>query len=256
MIKKYKGKYIVDVRDFTLENYSLYRKMEQKVLAYAYSTVISSPAYKNFLPDGDFVIAHNFSPFLEAKVEQIRNSQQDEKKDPIRISFVGTVRFIEMDKKILRLFAGDERFRIQYFGTGSQVLEKFCKEEKIENVAFYGSFTPEMTMTFYEKTDLINNLYGNHTPFLDYALSNKLYHSGQLYIPILVCPETYMQDVSLQYDMGFVFDVDKVEDKDRLYDWYRKELDFDKLARGCDNFICSVKKDNEKFSKMLANFFK
>ena len=39
--KKYRGKYIVDVRDFTLENYNIYRKLEKKVITDSYATVIS-----------------------------------------------------------------------------------------------------------------------------------------------------------------------------------------------------------------------
>ncbi len=251
--KKYKGKYIVDVRDFTLENHGIYKKMEEGVIADSFATVISSPAYSKFLPKRDFVIAHNYSPFPKEMVDDIRQSLDKKKEDFIQISFVGTVRFIDMDKKLLRLFANDKRFKLNYFGTGSDVLSDFCAKEGITNVEFYGSFTPDMTASFYKKTDLINNLYGNHNPFLDYALSNKLYHSGQLYIPILVCPDTYMEDVSLKYNMGFVFDVDRPEVKEQLYEWYNS-LDRKALAKGCDAFISSVIEENAGFNRMLEEF--
>lgn len=252
--KKYKGKYIVDVRDYTLENYGFYRKMEEGVITDSFATVISSPAYSKFLPKRDFVIAHNYSPFSSETVQVVRRAAEQKKEDPIQISFVGTVRFIDMDKKILKLFANDKRFKINYFGTGSAVLSEFCEKEGITNTEFHGSFTPDMTPDFYKKTDLINNLYGNNDPFLDYALSNKLYHSGQLHIPILVCPSTYMEEVSMKYNMGFVFDVDRADDKDSLYEWYHS-LDKDVLAEGCDAFIASVIEENSGFEKMLKEFF-
>lgn len=251
--KKYQGKYIVDVRDFTLENYSIYRKLEDKVITNSFATVISSPAYSKFLPKYDYVIAHNFSPFPSEMVRKIRRSVFEKPIDPIQISFVGTVRFIDMDVKLLKLFANDVRFKLNYFGTGSEVLSDFCAKEGITNTEFYGSFTPEMTASFYQKTDLINNLYGNHNPFLDYALSNKLYHAGQLYIPILVCPDTYMEDISIQYNMGFVFDVNQPDAKELLYEWYHG-LDRESLVKGCDAFIASVIEENTGFDKMIEKF--
>ena len=253
--KKYKNRYIVDIRDFTLENYKIYRKLEKQVINEAYATVISSPAYSAFLPKRDYVIAHNYTPFSDEIINSVRNKNLNKEKQPIQISFVGTVRFINMDMKILKLFANDGRFKINYFGTGSDVLLDFCNQEGIKNVEFYGSFTPDMTATFYQKTDLINNLYGNHNPFLDYALSNKLYHSGQLYIPILVCPDTYMQEVVDKYNMGFVFDVENEKSKELLYEWYCN-IDREKLASGCEEFIKGVKKENEDFDRLLVKFLK
>lgn len=251
--KKYQGKYIVDVRDFTLENYSIYKKLEDKVITNSFATVISSPAYSKFLPNRDFVVAHNYSPFPGEMVSEIRRTVSERQNDPIQISFVGTVRFIDMDMKLLKLFANDKRFKLNYFGTGSEVLSDFCAKAGITNTEFHGSFTPEMTASFYQKTDLINNLYGNHNPFLDYALSNKLYHSGQLYIPILVCPGTYMEEVTAKYNMGFVFDIDQPKMKDTLYNWYHS-LDRERLAKGCDEFITSVIEENADFNRMLENF--
>lgn len=251
--KKYKGKYIVDIRDYTLENYGIYRKAEESVIADSYATVISSPAYKRFLPKGNFVIAHNFSQFPEERVEQIKELNNKENDLPIRISFVGTIRFIDVDKKVLKLFANDERFQMNYYGFGSTVLKEFCEKENIKNVDFYDSFSPEMTLDFYEKTDLINNLYGNHNPFIDYLLSNRLYHSGQLHIPILVCPETYMEEISIKYNMGYAFDIDKTDSVDALYKWY---FDYDKelLAKGCDRFIADVKEENLTYLKLINDF--
>lgn len=251
--KKYAGKYLVDIRDYTLENWFLYKNLEKKVINNSYATVISSPAYSKFLPKHDYVVAHNFSPFPEEIVEKNKAVNVTKRVDPIQISFVGTIRFIEMDKKILRLFANDNRFKINYFGTGSEVLRDFCRKENITNTEFYGSFSPDMTPLFYQKTDLINNLYGNHTPFLDYALSNKLYHAAQLYIPILVCPDTYMEEVCNRYNMGFVFDVEDPKSKENLYRWYCN-LDREILIKGCDTFISSVIEENRSFNQLIAEF--
>lgn len=251
--KRYKGKYIVDIRDYTLENYGIYRYLEEKIISSSFAMVISSPAYSKFLPSHEYVVAHNYTPFPEDKVKIIRYKTATREKEPIGISFVGTIRFIDMDKKILKLFANDNRFKINYFGNGSDILRNFCIENGIYNTEFYGSFSPEMTTSFYEKTDIINNLYGNKNKFLDFALSNKLYHAGQFHMPILVSPGTYMEDISTKYHIGFVFNVDNQNEPDRLFYWYSK-LNREELSKGSNAFIETVKQDNKKYEEMIQNF--
>ena len=108
--KKYIGKYIVDVRDWTLEHISVYRYIEEKCIKNSYRTVISSPAYKDFLPDFHYTVAHNFTPFSNETIDLLREkSMVGQRKQPLSISFVGTVRFIEMNQKILDIFSNDSR---------------------------------------------------------------------------------------------------------------------------------------------------
>ena len=252
--KLYKNRYIVDIRDWTLENIYIYRNFEKKCIQNSYKTVISSPAYKSFLPDGDYVVAHNYTPIDDLTVKKIREECQIRKNTKqLSISFIGTIRFLEMNKKILNIFSNDNRFRMGYYGTGAEALEDYCLKNNIKNVDFFGSFPPEKTSEFYMKTNIINNLYGNHNKYLDYALSNKLYYSAQFYIPIIVCPQTYMEDISSKYNMGFVFDVNKDNEKDRLYEWFQM-LDLDKFKNGCDCFLKKVKEDNEVFYRLIDDF--
>ncbi len=253
--QRYINKYIVDIRDYTWENNAFYYKIEKKVLNDAFAVVISSPAYKTFLPDMDYVVAHNYTPFPQETVISIRNSKNYKSSGPISISFVGTIRFIEMDKKILSIFKNDDRFKVNYFGTGSEVLEKYARDNGIKNTEFHGSFSSSETTDFYMKTDLINNLYGNHDNFLDYALSNKLYHSAQFHIPILVCPDTYMEEITNKYNMGFVFDVDDNNSPNKLYKWFN-EFNRVQLADGCEHFLNTVKDDNARFLQMINRFIR
>lgn len=250
--KDYKNKYIVDVRDYSLENYGLYRKIEKNLIQNSYATVISSPAYKKFLPKNDYVISHNYTCFSKEDVKSIREANRVSDK-PIEISFVGTIRFVDMNKKMLKLFSNDNRFKLNFFGIGSEILEDFCRKEKISNVSFYGRFESKKTLSFYRDTDIINNLYGNNNCFLDYALSNKLYHAGQLHIPILVCPGTYMEEISTKYNIGFVFDINNSKEPDRLYSWY-SNLDRKELAKGCEEFISLVQEENKDFEKIIERF--
>lgn len=251
LTKYYSNKYIVDVRDFTQENYALYRYIEKKVFKNAYGVVISSPAYKHFLPLMNYTLAHNFSAFPCAMVENLRSNFPSGL--PITISFVGTVRFYDMDKRILTMFKNDNRFKICYYGTGSDYLKKYAKDNSITNVEFVGSFQSSKTVEFYQKTSLINNLYGNHNRFLDYALSNKIYHAAQLYRPIIVCPDTYMETITKKYNLGFVFDVNDESAVTKLYKQFQS-FDWKKFRQGCDSFIERVIDDNKEYDKLCVSF--
>lgn len=251
LTKYYSQKYIVDVRDYTQENIALYRYIEKKVFKNAYGVVISSPAYKQFLPVMNYTLAHNFSAFPKAMMKDLRLNYPSEM--PITISFVGTVRFYDMDKQILAKFRNDHRFKICYYGTGSDYLKRYAKDNSIDNVEFVGSFQSSETIDFYRQTSLINNLYGNHNRFLDYALSNKIYHAAQLYRPILVCPDTYMEEITKEYNLGLVFDVTDEGAVEKLFTQFQT-FDWDKFKQGCESFIDRVINDNKGYDRLCISF--
>ncbi|CCV65103.1 Putative sugar transferase, fragment [Paracholeplasma brassicae] len=47
-LKKYRGKFIFDIRDYTYENNIFFRFFEKKIINYSRITTISSPYFKNF----------------------------------------------------------------------------------------------------------------------------------------------------------------------------------------------------------------
>ena len=89
------------------------------------------------------------------------------------------------------------------------------------------------------------NLYGNHTPLLDYALSNKLYFAALLYKPILVCEDTYMEKVSIENGFGFVLPMKDESEKDYLVS-YVQNLDRKKLIKNCDSFMDRISLEKQK----------
>ena len=251
LLEKYSKKYVIEVRDYFMEENSLYFRKETIAIKLAKYVFISSPGYKSFLPDSDYIVAHNYSDFdVENKSF---SSLRDSDDKTIKISYIGTVRFFDMDKKILLLFKNDPRFQINYYGSGSEVLESFAKENDITNVDFIGRFSPETTIKLYSNTDMINNLYGNNSMFLDYALSNKLYHAAQLYKPILVCKNTYMEKIAKKYGFGFTVDFEDPLIVDKLYKWYKSFNRVD-LVDGCNSFISKVKRENEMYEKYVDSF--
>lgn len=253
ILKYYKKKYIVDIRDFTLENFFLFRKWEKTVIFNSYCTVISSRGYENFLPKYEYVVAHNYTPLNSDTVQEIRS--KDKNTNCINISFIGNVRFYEMAKKLLILFSNDCRFCLDYIGTGAMKLEKFCKENNISNVTLHDKFRPEETVSFYKNCDLINNLYGNHNKYLDFALSNKLYYAAQFRIPVLVSKDTYSSEIAQKYNLGISWDPDEEQSLDRLYEMYCN-FDRSKMDILADEFLSAVVYENTLFENRIEEFLK
>lgn len=249
--KKYKGKFILDIRDFTLENFALYRKIEKSIIDNSYATVISSKAYCAFLPEHDYVIAHNYTPIPEGQIRDIKRFGA--LPDPITISFIGNVRFFKMANQIISVFGNDERYCIGYYGTGAKVLQKYISEEGISNLVLVDTFPVSETLKYYMTCSLINNLYGNNNKYLDYAVSNKLYYAAQLNIPILVCKDTYMEQLVEEYHLGFSVNFGEKDVADCVYKNYHN-FDWESMRIGAERFLKMVSNEMQFFTNTL-NYF-
>lgn len=263
LLSKYKGRYVIDIRDYSYEHIKYFYLLEDKLIHNANSCVISSPGYEEFLPQYDYYLVHNFPKVTEEglkqyqrKREKYNEERRKKNKVAINLTYIGDVRFIEQDKKVLRYFGNDDRFCIRYIGLGTEVLKEFCEEEKIKNTYFRGMFKPNEIFDYYVEADAVLNLYGNNTPLLDYALSNKLYFAALLSIPILVCSGTYMEKISKQYGFGYTIDFYNGDVGKNDFMKFYMDLDRKKLKQGCDLFIEKVQVDEKRFNLHFRNLFK
>lgn len=248
LLKYYKNKYIIDVRDYSIEGVPFLRNIEFKLLRSSCLNVISSNGYRNFLPkDCEYQIVHNYSCIPE-NIRQVIISKRAG--NPIILSYIGLIRFQEQNQKMIDLFAGDDRFILRFIGKNALELKKYIVEHNILNVELTDQFPPEQTLDYYAQTDAVLNVYGNHTPLLDYALSNKLYFAASLHLPIIVSKHTYMEKISVENGFGFVLDFEDAGIKDKLYE-YIMDKDLDAFAQKCEMFMGKVKRDNDLFAQEL-----
>jgi hypothetical protein len=250
--KKYAGKYIIDIRDYTAENNKLFYNIEKKLIKNSGVAVITSPAFKRFLPEHEYIVSHNTTNISKDIIQQYRKRKKFSG-ETIIVSCIGGIRFYEQFKKVIDCFGNDKRFLLRFIGNGSEGLKEYCEQNKYENVELLGRFEPKQTIDFYMNTDIIMNLYGNNNPLLDYALSNKLYYAATLGIPILVCPSTYMEEVAVSNGFGFTFDLEDETMRDKLYEYYHL-VDWDKLYKNCDKFMEEVYAEEEEFINGVDKF--
>lgn len=251
--KKYGKKYIVDIRDYTMENNPIFFSIEKKLIKDSAYCVISSKAYENFLPPHNYIVVHNDSFIDESIIKNFENKKRN--KDRIVISCIGLIRFNEHNKKVILKFKNDKRYILKFIGKGAFELKDFCEKFDIKNVELIDRFPPEKTLEYYYETDIIYNLYGNNSPMLDYALSNKLYYAAKLKMPILVCPGTYMEYVSKKFGFGFSFNLSNPNELDRLFEYYNT-INWEKFYHNCDLFIQSVNNENKIFENSIKMFIK
>lgn len=249
---KYKGKYCLNVRDNMRYDQKIWQKRYQKLFENAAFCTTSSVGYLEFLPKGiDYVPIHSFN-LAVLKGMRVHDRIRAEG-EPIRIGFIGYVRFFERNKKLLQVFANDPRFELHYYGTKANVLKEFAEVEGIKNTAFHDTFPVEQTKEFMEKVDVINNLYGNDTLNLRTAISIKFFHALYARLPILVCDNTYQGQVAQEVGIGFEVKEINEEMKENFYNWYRG-LDFTTLDQNCQAHLDKAAEENEKFEKLLLSY--
>lgn len=244
--KNYKNMYWIDVRDYHYEWFKPYYMLEKYAIHNAKRVSISSEGFKSFLPKEDYIHVHNVDP----DIEMVCRKYLKKANSKIRISFIGNVRYLEENKKLVDVFANDKRFILQFIGNGSELIGNYCKTKGIENIVIIPKFPREKTIDYYNETDIINNIYGNKTLETKTALSNKLYYSIFLKIPIIVSEGTYMSRFCSRYGFGISFK-DNKNFKNELYEWYLK---INKNKEIYEKAQQLVSEENETFEKHFVSF--
>ncbi|MGB6780145.1 MAG: hypothetical protein WBE33_15435 [Planococcus citreus] len=252
LLKKYKNNYLIDIRDYSGEKNKLIYRWEKKLIDNSALAVITSPAYKKFLPPSTYVLSHN-TTLIDTEQISLFRSKTNSHEEKIVVSCIGSIRFIEQFEKVIEKFKNDSRFELRFIGRGSEKLEDYLIRNSIENVKLIGRFESAETINYYLETDIIMNLYGNNNPYLDYALSNKLYYAANLGIPILVSPNTFMEEITLNNGIGIVGDTSDSDLVNKVYENYTK-IDWDIFYKNCNKFIEEVKNDEDYLRKEVIRF--
>ena len=214
--RHYKGRYIVDVRDYTHENIYPYYLLETVAMRNSLMNVISSGKFREFLPEAQYHVCHNYNS-QDARNVKASFSRPD---GVVTIGYVGALSYVEQCKKLMELVSRDDRFRLEFYGTSPEepVLKAFAETLPGSSIRFHGGYVAAEKSGIIRSVDILFNAYGNGTPLLDCALSNKLYDALIYRKPILTCPNTCMTEMG--GELSFPIDLPAARDLDDLYEWY------------------------------------
>ncbi|WP_323703209.1 glycosyltransferase [Mammaliicoccus sp. Dog046] len=255
LIRNYKERYILNIRDYFHENNKLIFNRMKKLINNSLLTTLSSEGFLKFLPDSEkYQVIYSFN---EKILKNCNNKNDIRYEKPIRISFIGNNRFYDVNKKFMLSLKNDNRFLLQYFGTGSDVLKKFAVENNINNTKFIDGFPIEKTSELLNETDVLNNVYGNNEIALDTALSIRLYYAIYLNKPILTSANTFTSKKAEELGLGKdinVYDGELLGDM--IEDWYFN-LDLIKIEALTNKELIRISNANNDFyiklRKVLEN---
>lgn len=214
LVNKYKEKYLVDIRDYTYDKKTIFRSVEAHVLKHAHTRVISSPAFREFLPDFEYILCHNFSHRAS-----MTDYAFERHSSPIRIGYIGSIAYVDECKRMIDLVKKDDRFCFYLYGNEvhGDIVSEYAKSAGTDRVKCFGEYEPAEKSRIILGTDILFNDYGNGSFLVKCALSNKLYDSFTFKKPLITSPDTIMSKLSADYS----FDVDSTtKNLDALYKWY------------------------------------
>ena len=244
--------YLFDIRDYSYENISLFRRIEEKIIKRSFFTCISSKGFQAFLPKHDYVIAHNFNRNERPPEENVRKS-----KDVYDIVWNGTVRFFDFQKKYLDLFKNDARFRLVYHGAGTDLeqFKTYCEKNNIQNVLFTGAYDNGDKSKLLKDADVLNNCYGGRGgDELRFAISNRFYDGVLFHIPQIVESGGYKARVTEESGVGIALDPTEGA-PDRLYD-YLRGVDRSLFAKNCDTLLDEIMREDDAYIAKIDGYIK
>lgn len=252
LLGEYRGRFWLDIRDFTYENVSFYKNLVHKLVEAASAVSISSPAFSRFLPDSNHIyLTHNISN-QDAIVE---HCSWDTHSSLCCIGFVGGIQFAEQNKQLLSQFANNEKYLLKYVGKAHLGcdLPTFCKERKIQNAEFYPAFENHQKPEIYQDIQLINCVYGNHNQVVKLLLPNRLYDCVLFKKPILVSKGTYLAEIVEKYCLGLAVDVEK-ENVVCSVETYLANFERESFENGCRQFLEKVDTEIKEYQNALEAF--
>ena len=254
LMRKYKKKYIFDIRDYSYEHNKLFYIIEKKIIKNSYFTCISSDGFRKFLPeDFNYISVHNF---MKDKSVLIQDFEKKEKGQTLNVVWMGAVRYFEYQKKIIEKLRNDIRFHMIYHGSGAELEEyiNYCKDNKVNNVTFTGEYNNEDKHELIRGADIINNSY--MTPKImevKYAISNK-YYDGIIYkIPQLVEIATYKYEKVITNGLGVGIDPEDDKFADKLYDYYHGVNEI-KFNDACYTELKKVVEEDKHYVNAIKGF--
>lgn len=246
---KYNGKYVLDIRDHNriIKFFNIKRVIENSGF-----TVLSSPSYKEWLPQSNkYLINHN-TPIdnLQALKEVDINTE----KLKVTIAYIGAIRDYAINIDLINSVQNNEKIGLYFHGEGdiNKDIISYLKANHIKNVFLTGRYERKNENGLYKEADLINVLRYNDGINNKTALPNRLYNSVLHGIPMLAFEGTYLAEVVKTFNLGLVLDSFSGVEKNITN--YLNKFDAKEYQKGRISFFEDIIKENCCFTARLKKF--
>ncbi len=256
LLKYYRGRYMIDYRDLSIEQKFGFRQLFAVMLKYSCANVISSPGFKRCLPKCDYYLSHNFDE--RAVCDALKNNFNEtgfNVEKGIDVLTIGAIRDYSSNIEVTKALVNKEGFTLRFVGRGQGTVERlqaYCNEVKSNNVIFVGGYDkPEEPD--YVKSSTFMNIFYPRVITHDTALSNRFYNSLIYRKPMIVTKNTIQGDYVEKYNIGIALD-----DCSNLVNELKTfiEQDYKAYCKRCDNLLKTFLQDQKKFVEAVRSFIK
>lgn len=148
-----------------------------------------------------------------------------QRRNKIRISFIGGLRYFETMKNLLLAIQKNNNIELYLIGRGAEnnKFKNFIKEKKLKNILLIDSYKYEEIKKFYVNTDLIWAVYPNKDYNVKFAISNKFFESILFEKPCFFAKNTQLGNLVHENGMGIVVDPYNIQEIKNIINQLNKE---------------------------------
>ena len=249
--KKYKGRYIFDYRDLSIEQKAPFKPLMKMVLKNSYANVISSPGFKDYLPKGfDYLLSHNFNiKTVESGLKEKANPLPE---GELKLLTIGGIR-TDANYEVIDALGNVVGVELDFVGKGgaAPMLEKYSQDKGFTNITFKGQYKKEEEGGIIKRHTMINIFYPNWPSHVS-ALSNRFYNSLVFKRPMLVTKGGTQGYYAEKYGVGLA--VESCDGLSERMKDYVANLDFTSYEERCNNLLKEFVKDYAIFKKVVERF--
>lgn len=247
LLKNYKGKYILDVRDFTYDNIKAYQKVVKELCDNSVITFISSPGFRQFLLSDNLMQIHNID------VQRADYGAPDLSKNILTLGYIGMIGYYRSCIRLMNDLS-NSRYKLYFAGIyRDNFLQQYADDNKFNNVQFDGKFDSKDKCEIYRNIDIVNCYYGiTGELHKEYPLPNRLYDAVYCKRPIFAKTGTVLTDIIKKYDIGVV--VDESDDIKKALDDYVDKFDRSKFCEGVEMCIADIEKEQGEAERAILRF--
>lgn len=121
---------------------------------------------------------------------------------PLRISFIGLLRYRDISRVLIDAVRDDSRFLLYFHGDGHAKLYLEECAKGTSNIFFTGRYAYEDVARLYQQTDIVWAAYPNRDFNVVYAISNKFHESLSFGIPTVYADKTCLGSFVVENHIG------------------------------------------------------
>lgn len=251
--RNFKGKYIFDYRDLSIEQNPLFKRRFINVLSSSYVNVVSSPGFLKYLPGGfEYIQSHNFD--ILSAMDSI-GSHAAISDDGMNVLTIGGIRDFDSNAEIMRSLVNVDGVSLRFVGKGPSAadLEKLSCELKAENVEFMGYYPKEKEGEYISDSDFMN-IYYPRRPSHDTALSNRFYNALIYKKPMITTADTIQGEYTVKYGVGVA--VKDCNDLPKKLKKFLSEMDKAEFEKNCDELMREFISDYDRWDNVIRTFYR